>query len=537
MPTSGRRGETEPSRARWLDLDRLFAQRTLSARELIDLIHDVNTTGCDLDKGEAAQRCALKRRLQSELLQRYADEMEVLPDEREGVVLLRHKFLGLAASHATVADLDEQTRAWVRLQLDRGTDAEPPLPDQPEDRRRASPRRHERVWARLEHLGEVSEALEVGRAARDRYDFEAARTAFERAHALAPEEPAPLADLLDLLVNYMGLDRQAVDWAESVPRAALASQSARAALSLAAARMGDRGRALAWGQDLDSAPAAVVLRELATQALRAGDLDYASEAVDRARQCLPTDPERLALQEQLGRMRAAAMADEEAELARLLAEGFRTAALELARRIMAAHPNSAPARGLLRDEAARERRARQRACCEQARAACEQGRCEQARKTLVSARELGAPHDEVAEIERAIGEAEARAQQLAHEQALAQLRARLSHPSSPAQHQAALAEYAALDDRDRAVVRAGSLANHLDWLDEIVGRRLSPRAEDLAEALWAAHQATALLGADDAEGAERALAAQRTFLGDYAFGRVLLARVEHARRSLARAGI
>jgi hypothetical protein len=538
MTTSGRRSDTD-RRPRWADLDRLLARRSMSARELIDLIYEVNPTGRELDKHEAAHRYHIKRRLQSELLQRFADEMEVVPDLREGVVLLRHKFLGRAASHAVVAELDEEARAWVRLQLDLGTAASPwPGPaETPEDRLRHGAgqkrKRHQHPLPGLSDPtqgAQVAAALEEGRAALAEYDFEAAREAFARAHTLAPDAPAPLAALLDLLVNQLGLDQDAVDVAESVASAALDNPSCRAALALAAARLGDRGRALAWGQDLVGVPAAEVLRVLAEQALRAGDLVYASEALERARYCLPADPERILLQEELARMRAAAMADEEAELGRLLAAGFRAAAIALARRIVAAHPSSTPARALLREEAAQERRARQQEHFQQARAACGKGHFKQARQALASARELG-PHDELATFERDINEAEARAKQIVHEQGLEQLRARLSDPASPDERKAGLAAYLVLDGRDRATVRAGCAAKEMDWLDEIASRRLASRAEELAGAVLAARTAAALLEAGDPEGAEKAVTAQRGLLSDYDFGRALLTRVDQERHA------
>jgi hypothetical protein len=44
----------------------------------------------ETDKREAARRYAIKTRLQSLLVQRVSDEMQVVPDDKEGVVLLRH---------------------------------------------------------------------------------------------------------------------------------------------------------------------------------------------------------------------------------------------------------------------------------------------------------------------------------------------------------------------------------------------------------------------------------------------------------------
>jgi hypothetical protein len=103
------------------DVDRVLAgQGVASAREMIALIHQVNPTGREVDKAEAARRYACKTRLQTLLVQRFAGELEVVRDGGEGVVLLWYRYLGVAASHAVVAHLEEEARAWVELQLDLG---------------------------------------------------------------------------------------------------------------------------------------------------------------------------------------------------------------------------------------------------------------------------------------------------------------------------------------------------------------------------------------------------------------------------------
>jgi hypothetical protein len=89
-----------------------------SARELIELIRDVNPSGLDLPAPEAARRYALKSRLQSLLIRRFDGEIEVDPDPRaEGVVSL-HRPLGIDACHAVLGELDEDARSWAQRQLD-----------------------------------------------------------------------------------------------------------------------------------------------------------------------------------------------------------------------------------------------------------------------------------------------------------------------------------------------------------------------------------------------------------------------------------
>jgi hypothetical protein len=168
-----------------------------SAREIIDLIHGVNPTGREVDKREAARRYAIKTRLQSLLVERFSEELEVVPDDKEGVVLLRHKYLGLAASHAIVADLQDAARAWVQLQLDLGvvaqawTSAPGELERRQLERGQARRRKGHRDRPHDRSRGQVVDGLEdpagaaelvaamaEGRVALASYDYEAARDAF-----------------------------------------------------------------------------------------------------------------------------------------------------------------------------------------------------------------------------------------------------------------------------------------------------------------------------------------------------------------------
>ena len=521
------------------DADRVLAgQVVASARELISLIHEVNPTGREIDKAEAARRYALKTRLQSLLVQRFADELEVVRDGGEGVVLLRHRYLGVAASHAVVAHLGEEARAWVELQLDLGVVAEAwtRTPgelernrDQGGQRRRKRARARTGEAARGDGAGELSAAMDEGRAALASYDYEGARAAFERAHGLAPEEAAPLAALLDLLVNRLGLDREALDAAEGAAGAIGHSPAVRATLGLAAARLGERERAEAWGRQLDGAPAAAVFRTLAAGAIGAGDLDYAARALTRARRCLPGDPERLAVEAELGRARAAAVVEDEGRLARLVAAGDGTAA-ELARRIVERHPGSAVARAVLKDAAARDRRARQQALLDEARAAMPRGRFKVARQALAAARELGASAETLANAEHDLGAAAARAAEVARERRFGEIAAQLEGPAG--ERRAGLAAYLGLDERDRGAVRRRCAGHRADfvWLDQVPATPAG-RAGAIAAAVVGARAAARLLDEGDGNGAERAVLPHRVVLEEHGFGRELLARLAEQREA------
>jgi len=85
-------------RSNRLDVDDVLEGRARpNARELIALIHEVNPSGQELPARETVRRYALKNRLQSLLVNRFADELLVEPTDEEGMIGLRHRASGLDA--------------------------------------------------------------------------------------------------------------------------------------------------------------------------------------------------------------------------------------------------------------------------------------------------------------------------------------------------------------------------------------------------------------------------------------------------------
>src|SRR5262249_37635482 len=125
---SKRRGGNERKR---LDPEDVLAGRVkISASELLDLIHHVNPTGRELGTRQAEARYAQKSRLQSLLVRRFGEELDVVPDpDREGTVSLLHRGHGRDGCHAVVEALDEDARAWVQMQIDLGSSSSEPEPE------------------------------------------------------------------------------------------------------------------------------------------------------------------------------------------------------------------------------------------------------------------------------------------------------------------------------------------------------------------------------------------------------------------------
>jgi hypothetical protein len=339
---------------RRLDPADVLARRVRpTAVELMDLIHRVNPTGRDLPPREAELRYTQKSRLQSLLVRTFADELTVVPDPaQEGTVSLQHRGHGRDACHAVVAELDEDARAWVQRRIDLG----PPSDDAPRAPAPA-PRPSGRGRPAAEDEDDDDPEALVRRAERavDAYDYEAAQAALARATRASGGAPGPAAALLALLVETLGDDTAALALAPSLSRAALADARVRAPLALAAARQGDEERALALLRGLDDAPAGAALAALAGAALAAGDADRAAAHLAQAKARTPADPVIAALAGEIGKARALARRDAEAELGRLVEAGRDDEAARRAEEVLARWPESEPAGRALRAIAERRR--------------------------------------------------------------------------------------------------------------------------------------------------------------------------------------
>jgi hypothetical protein len=330
--------------------DVLAGRVKVGVPDLLDLIHRVNPTGRELRSREAEQRYALKSRLQSLLVRRFGPELEVVLDpEHEGTVSLLHRGHGRDGCHAVVDALDEDARAWVKLQLDLGPPSSETAPPQP-----PAPRPSSKGLARPDDERPVSDdaspesLVAHAREAALAYDYERARAHLERATAESGGEAGPAAALLALLVETLGDDAGALAQKPSLSRAALAHPDVRALLALAEARSGDGGRALALLEGANEQRAADVLAALATSAVSAGDAERASGHLEGLRKRDPAHAAIGSLTDEIARLRAAARGPSEADVTALASAGKHDEALKKAAELLARWPESDAARRVIR---------------------------------------------------------------------------------------------------------------------------------------------------------------------------------------------
>ena len=521
-----RTGRTQDTGQRLTPQDVLAGHVVPSVEELIRLIHEVNPTGHDVTKREAERRYATKSKLQSLLVRRFRENLVIERGSDEGVILLRHKYLGVAASHAVVADLDDEARSWVQMHLDLGTDEAPSEPPSHRLVARRTKRSSEDLVSRGP-LSSMDEALDHGRRALDEYDFEAARDAFERAHMAAPMALKPIRALLDLLVHQLGLDVEALDVADSLDSGLLESPDVRAPLALAAARAGDRERAEKWAHDLDSPRAAEVHRILAAAALQNGDLAYATAALDLARRSFAADPELIAIEKRLAEAKAIAVKPREVALDGMVARGDWVRAVDLARQIVAEHPDSVAARRVLKDASARAREAQQTSALAEVQAALAEGDARRARQALTSARTLGASDGATAKLDEAVCCIEKAAREASERAEIDAVAQQLARAKSPAGIGAALEQYLSLERRLRSEVSRRASRREVTWLDEVDADDES-RLRKLVPAVIALGIAESDLSAGDPEAALAGIGPHRTFLRDLRSARAIIARAEAA---------
>lgn len=480
------------------------------ARDLIALIHDVNPTGLGLDRKETARRYALKSRLQSVLVRRFPDDIGALPEPSEpGIVALRYLPLDLNACHALLTELDDDARSRVQHILDTHDDTPQEAKPMgggasPRLDRRSSPERDE---------APVQTLLAEGAAALEAYDYESARGHFEAALEQSNGARDAARALLSLLVELMAADDDALVIQDKLDASALSDGLVRSHLAVAAARKGDRARALSLIEErgIKLAPPLVadVLVLLAKNELTLGNLGQAKNDLHRAQEFVGTHPEFAGLLDALTKARTVARGPEESEIAYLFAHGRMREAEERADDLLTRFPESDVARKVKRAIEEQKKLDGARTQLEEARGALESGDEIRARSLLRSALSLGLPPKDAAWVE-------ARLAELDHAERLRVEEARLAEALRVLEtHDLALglSLYAELSDTSRIRVTKQFPSPVIGWLDELHAARGGGRAGVAIMAVLALHEAAELVSSDPAAALERLTAQDKVLRG------------------------
>ena len=102
--------------------DVLKEKVTISAHELVKLIHRINPTGKNIPSKKESERYKIKAQLQSLLIRRFNEGLVVTqPDPKNPrLVAFNLRHYNENACHTLIDELDEDARAWTQRQIDEG---------------------------------------------------------------------------------------------------------------------------------------------------------------------------------------------------------------------------------------------------------------------------------------------------------------------------------------------------------------------------------------------------------------------------------
>lgn len=484
-----------------------------SAAELVELIRQINPTGRGLPVTATQRRYQLKSRLQSLLLRRFGEDVEIRVEPgREGVVLLRYRGVERGdAAHALLLELDEDARSIVQHRLDTAGAAVHEVPPSMELLRSTSRARTEKTASHPHSAASTSELLRQGRAAMAEYDYESARAHFEAALRSSGGALAAALPLYELLIEHLAADEDALNLVSLLAAEAVTHAALRAQLALASARLGKQTEAERWLRGLDDAAAAPVWLALAQRALADEADEGAAACLERARALRAPTADLLRISESLADLRRVKWRPQEVELERCVREESVECVEAAARGLLKHWPESPAARRALAQVAQWRRKEQGERCCREATQAFAQGHLELAAQKCRMAREHGLVP---AELEQAIQTARQEREQVELQACVAALLG--ASPSAEA-----LDRYLQLPQQLRAEVRRAAGNPILDWLDALETPRASAHGHAAIEAVLALQRAETL--GDPAAVLAALLPHEKT-----------LERLDYARRLLAR---
>jgi len=327
----------------------LAGKISVTALELIRLIHKINPTREDASNAETRNRYSLKAQLQSLLIQKFKDNLIVMPDpDNPELVSLQLKHFDENACHALVQELDDAARSWVKMEMDtKGPDckntAVPPATQQfPSSQAPKATRSRETYTA--------DELLSLGAKALETYDYDACEDFLFRAFSLSQGALPATRALFEFLVDYLAAHERVVEIGVSLSQECKKDSlvSAKLALALASTNRMEEALALvARSRDTFAMPVYVLGVE---NFISRNDLDGAESLCKRL--SLSQDHEFTLkggeLLAKIEKLRVESLAPREQEMTALWHEKQFNQANKIARNILEQVPNHQGARKLHR---------------------------------------------------------------------------------------------------------------------------------------------------------------------------------------------
>jgi hypothetical protein len=333
----------------------LLAERTsATARDLIRMIHRINPTKEGVEPRRAAHRYRLKARLQSVLIRRFGEGLIIeQPDvNRPQLIGIRLRNFDEDACHALIHELDEDARSWAQRQIDEGQlDHSQDLPKM--DSQAPSSQKDP-----LEAELSVDDLLLLGSKALEEFDYERSEALYRRALQRSEGDLQPAQALLEILIEHLAADEEALALSESFSASTLKDKAVRIRLATAYARLDRIECALATIRRIVEPEAAQVYYLAAKHFIARQDEDQALKQVAALKACGSTEfvLETEQLEKDIGALKARRLEPLETQMRRSWQTGEVEEASELAHRLFSLMPENKAARKILGDI---EKKARQ----------------------------------------------------------------------------------------------------------------------------------------------------------------------------------
>ena len=486
----------------------------LPAHQLIDWIHRINPTGQELSRKAMEERYRQKCALQNQLISRYKEEIQVVPDPNQPDIVAIH-YRGRDACHAPLSELAVDVRAWVQRYLDDhrledDASAVPIATEKPQWEARTAPVDSNQSDSQTEKVANksIGELLESGRKAVESYDFEAARRLFRTATERAVGEPAAAAAYLAFLVDTMGDYTAALEVGETLSRKVGSAVDVRELLGLAAARAGKSALAESYLKRSTGSRAAEAYRTLCADAVTAQELERAEYFLQEARQREDGQSgETSRLSEAIDALRRRLRQPLEQALEQLFAAGELEHAAESAKRCLEQWPDSRVARSILDEIEDRRTQEKIRVLIARAREAVQRHAYADALEDFQRALGLGCSPEALGDDWRL---AQRETEKQKEREQLEKLRRRLTDPDPTEGLLAYLASKSSL----RVQLRAERDLPLLQWLERMGAAASGSKARLAVNSVLALQQALEALERGSVEHAANLLSSHEKVIAD-----------------------
>ena len=343
--------------------------------------------------------------------------------------------------------------------------------------------------------GDPAGLVRRGDQALEAYDYDTAREYFTTALERSGGSEVAARALLEFLVDNLAAYTDALEFEPRLARASLASDAVRVLLAQAAAKTGDRDRALGHLKGVTGARAADAYCSLAERALKIGDFESAERFVEQVRTLDPTAPQLLSLTDAIAATRAKQSKPQEEKLQALFDAGELDLAEQQARALLESWPASEVAPRILRQIGVHRRETECRAVLARAGTAMTDGEFDTAAACYEEALRLGAPKRAV---ERKLEEARHKAHQASEQARIDQVVGWLGEEAGASDPEVGLLAWLGLDSKLREQVRESCPRPELDWLEQADPPRSGSHAKAAVRAVIALSEAISALGRDEA---------------------------------------